>query len=106
MSKKINYVARSKAIGISTKIEAKGHNYYLDEPTSVGGENKGPTPLHALLGALASCESITAFAAAKVMNIQVDELTFDINGELDPRGMKGDKEVKTYFEKRFCLYTN
>jgi putative redox protein len=99
MTRKLNYTVTTSASGISTSVEAKGHHYFLDEPTSVGGEDKGPTPLHAILGTLASCESITAFAAAKAMKILVEEITFEVNGELDPSGMKGDPEVKTYFEK-------
>jgi uncharacterized OsmC-like protein len=99
MSKKVNYLITTSASGITTAVDTKGHHYFLDEPTAAGGEDKGPTPLHAILGTLASCESITAFAAAKSMGIQVEEITFEVNGELDPRGMKGDPEVKTYFEK-------
>jgi putative redox protein len=98
MSNKVNYIVTTSASGITTSVETKGHQYFLDEPSSVGGEDKGPTPLHAILGTLASCESITAFAAAKSMKIQVEEITFEVNGELDPRGMKGEPEVKTYFE--------
>ncbi|WP_456275702.1 OsmC family protein [Bacillus sp. AK128] len=99
MTKTLNFNITSTAKGILTEIHAIEHQYLLDEPVKAGGEDKGPTPLHALLGALAGCKSITAFAAAKSMGIEVEEITFELNAELDPRGMKGKKDVKTYFEK-------
>lgn len=99
MGDKRHYKIKTTATGITTTVEAQTHQFMLDEPTKFGGGDKGPTPLHAILGTLASCESITAFAAAKAMKLQIDELTFEVIGELDPRGMKGDKDVKTYFEK-------
>ncbi|WP_246944001.1 OsmC family protein [Bacillus pinisoli] len=99
MGRMVSFNVTSTAKGIQTQLQAKEHQYYLDEPSHVGGQNSGPTPLHALLGALAGCESITAFAAAKSMNLHVEEVSIHVIGELNPDGMKGNKEVKTYYEK-------
>ncbi|KAA0548146.1 OsmC family protein [Bacillus sp. BGMRC 2118] len=99
MGEKRHYKIVSTASGITTTVVAKDHQFIMDEPLNFGGADKGPTPLHAILGTLASCESITAFAAAKAMKLSIDELTFEVIGELDPRGMKGMQDIKTYFEK-------
>ncbi|MBM7659579.1 putative OsmC-like protein [Bacillus mesophilus] len=63
----VTYSINSKASGISTEI-------YNQVQPKVGGEDKGPTPLHAILGTVAACKSITAFAAAKSMGLHVEEI--------------------------------
>lgn len=84
--------------GYTSTITAGHHMYYLDEPEKVGGHDLGPNPLQALLGALIGCETITAVAVAKEMDIDLHNLSFSVNGEYDTRGLKGDPNVRTYFE--------
>lgn len=85
--------------GYTSTITAGHHMYYLDEPEKVGGHDLGPNPLQALLGALIGCETITAVAIAKEMNFGLRNLSFSVNGNYDTRGLKGDPNVRTYFEK-------
>lgn len=42
-----------------TRVEARTHVVTLDEPTTVGGTDGGPTPYEAMLAALGGCTAIT-----------------------------------------------
>jgi putative redox protein len=41
------------------RVRAGGHDLVADEPTSVGGEDRGPGPFDFLATALATCSSMT-----------------------------------------------
>ena len=59
MSTQPHVTARLGAQGLSTSISANGHEFAADEPTTLGGNNTGPTPYELFLGALVSCKTIT-----------------------------------------------
>ena len=50
---------RGDADGFVQEITAGAHRLRSDEPTSVGGTDRGPTPYDLLLAALGSCTSMT-----------------------------------------------
>ncbi len=45
--------------GYTTTVRSGGHQLVVDEPTSSGGDDRGPNPMGLLLAALASCTAIT-----------------------------------------------
>jgi len=47
------------ATGFRTEVEVGGHRLVVDEPTAVGGSDKGPTPYEMLLAGLGSCTAMT-----------------------------------------------
>ena len=59
MSTHAHVAARLGAHGMTTTITAGDHQFIADEPTSLGGDDKGPTPYELFLGSLAACKTIT-----------------------------------------------
>lgn len=51
--------ARIGLNGFRTEIEARSHGLVADEPTMLGGTDRGPTPYELLLSALGSCMAMT-----------------------------------------------
>ena len=47
------------------EISSGGHNWVADEPTNLGGQNRGPTPYEQMLGAIGACTGITVQMYAK-----------------------------------------
>ena len=58
--------------GYTTTLSALGHELISDEPASLGGEDKGPTPYDMLLASLGGCIAITLrmYAGRKGWNLE------------------------------------
>ena len=95
--------------GTKTKVKTKNmilgnhklvrdFEFTIDEPTELLGVNSAPNPAEYMLGGLAGCMAVTFMAGATLMNINVDQLQLEVDGELDLRGFLGvDKDIDAGF---------
>ena len=58
----------------------------LDEPESLGGNDKGMNPVECLLVALGACKCIVAKAFAQKNRINLQDIRIELEGILDPDG--------------------
>jgi uncharacterized OsmC-like protein len=64
-----------------------------DEPPVLLGGNAGPNAVEAVLHALASCLAVGFVYNAAAQGIQVDQLSFDLEGDLDLHAFLGLKDT-------------
>ncbi len=78
-----------------TRTHAKmlQHELVMDEPESRHGTDLGPTPLDALVAALAGCTNVVLNRIAEENGIEVRGLSLDLSSRLDVRGIRGIEEI-------------
>lgn len=75
--------------GVATDIRIGRHEIRIDEPPALGGADAAPNPVEAALAGLLSCQVVTyRFWAAK-LDIPLDDVQIDTEGDLDVRGFFG-----------------
>ncbi|WP_254807931.1 OsmC family protein [Natronosalvus amylolyticus] len=74
-----------------------------DEPEEILGERTAPNAVELLLAALGSCLSVGYAANAAAMGIELEELQFEMEGDVDLRGFLGiDEDVRPGYEGITC----
>lgn len=74
-----------------------------DEPEQILGERTAPNAVELLLTALGSCLSVGYAANAAAMGIEIDDLSFEMEGDVDLRGFLGiSEDVRAGFDNVHC----
>lgn len=63
-----------------------GNKFVMDSHPESGGTNAGPTPVEALLGALAACSAIDVLSILHKKKQEVSSYRIEIEGERAPEG--------------------
>lgn len=86
------------ADGVRTELRAGRHDVVVDEPPALGGVDAAPNPVEFALASLLSCQVVTyRFWAAK-LDIPLDDVRVEVEGDLDVRGFFGfDDAVRSGF---------
>jgi uncharacterized OsmC-like protein len=91
----LNWESGTKTI-VSTKNMVLGEHklirdfkFNIDEPSELLGVNSSPNPAEYMLGGMAGCMAVTFMAGATAMNIEINQLQLEIDGELDLQGFLG-----------------
>lgn len=91
--------------GVKVSIKSRQFEITIDEPKELGGTNQGMNPVEALLGSLGACQAIVARVYAQQFKVQLDNLSIDIEGDLDLDGFFGKSAVRPgYSEIRYNFH--
>ena len=99
MTQKMTVKVEGIGNGMRTDSVAGKHKIAIDEPVTMGGTDSAIDPLSTFLASLIGCENVMAQIIAKEMDFDLQGISFEVEGELDPSGLMGNLEVKPYFEK-------
>lgn len=74
-----------------------------DEPEQILGERTAPNAVELLLAALGSCLSVGYAANAAAMGIELNDLRFEMEGDVDLRGFLGiSEDVRAGYDTIIC----
>jgi uncharacterized OsmC-like protein len=69
------------------EVTARTFTFRTDWPPEVGGQDSGPSPGEAILGALGGCLAMTYITKAAIRGIEIEELEVTIEAAVDLRGV-------------------
>ena len=85
--------------GFRSEVALRQFNLTVDEPETLGGTDRGPTPVELLLAALGSCQEITYRLYADALGIPLTGVSVRLTGNLDLRGFFAvDPEVRPGYQ--------
>ncbi|MDY6775272.1 MAG: OsmC family protein [Halobacteria archaeon] len=83
-------------------VESPEFEIVGDEPEALLGEREGPNAVELLLGAVGSCLSVTYAGHAAAKGIEIEDMEFEFEGELDLRGFLGIGDVRPGYDEISC----
>lgn len=97
----VPFTVASTGSGVAQDITVQGdheHHFTSDTYPAFGGADAAPSPLAYTLGALTSCNQISAQLVAKELGIRVGEFSFTARGDLDPSVFVGGADGNANFD--------
>lgn len=94
MAEKTLTVKSESTAGIRVKSSVRDFEFVTDQPEEKNGTNKGPTPVEYLLGSLGSCICITSRMIADRMDMEINSVKTEVEGDIDYEGMINPDEVR------------
>jgi len=91
---KIFKIQASWLKGTQIESETRGFKILMDKPLEENGTNLAPKPAEVSLQALGSCLLFAYFYAANKLNVTIDGLKVNIEGEVVPGGWIDEKQNK------------
>lgn len=81
------------------KGSSRNFNFLIDEPKALGGQDLAPNPVEYLLAGYAGCLNVVINLVAKELEITIQELNININGNIDASKLLGfSKEGRAGFQ--------
>lgn len=83
---------------VASRITAGKHEFFVDEPAALAGDDIAASPVEVALGALISCQIVVYRLYAQVLGIPFDDISISAEGDLDAaRLFDKDDEVRAGF---------
>lgn len=98
-SAQLTYRVRGRGEGsVATRVTAGRHEFIVDEPEALAGDDAAASPVEIALGALISCQIVVYRLYANALGIQLDDVSAVAEGDLDARRLFGlDDSVRAGF---------
>ena len=95
----LTYRVRGTGEGaVATRLTAGKHEFLIDEPDALAGDDIAPSPVEVALGSLIACQVVVYRLYAEALGIQVDDIQVTAEGDLDVRRLFGvDESVRPGF---------
>jgi putative redox protein len=78
---------------VASRVTVGRHEFLIDEPASLAGDDVAASPVEFALGALISCQIVVYRLYAHALGIEFDDITINAEGELDVRKLFGIEET-------------
>lgn len=97
----LTYRADGDGVGpVATRIRAGKHQFTVDEPAGLAGDDVAASPVEYALAALISCQVVVYRLYAHQLGIAFNEINIAAEGDLDVRGLFGaDTSVRPGFSR-------
>lgn len=99
LSAQLTYRVRGSGEGsVATRITSGRHEFLVDEPAALAGDDLAASPVEFALAALISCQVVVYRLYANALGIRVDDVDIVAEGDLDARRLLGiDESVRAGF---------
>ncbi|ATG54506.1 osmotically inducible protein OsmC [Brachybacterium ginsengisoli] len=96
----LTYTVHGSGVGaVASALRAGRHEFAVDEPAALAGDDLAASPVEVALGALISCQVVVYRLYAHALGIQVDDIDVTAEGDLDAARLFGkDDSVRAGFE--------
>jgi uncharacterized OsmC-like protein len=82
----------------NSEAKVRGFTVVQDEPESVGGTGKGPTPTDYFVTSIGFCENVIFARNASLARLSIDSLETSVTGSWDRRGLFEIEGVSPFFK--------
>lgn len=100
-SAQLTYRVTGQSAGsVASVIRAGSHEFVVDEPAALAGDDVAASPVEYALGALISCQIVVYRLFAQQLGVRVDDIVISAEGDLDARKLFGvDETVRAGFSQ-------
>ena len=97
----VPFVVHGTGTGVAQRVVVpeSPHAFETDAYPAFGGADEAPSPLFYALGALTSCNQVTAQLVAKDLGITLGRLSFEAAGDLDTSVLVGAQDGDANFRR-------